>query len=168
MSVTIDAADTRRFALPANWRRSAAAVLVLRYLMALFFTFAAINKFDPAFLFGDKLKVMFETRLAQIDPASIGAQFLVNFGIPWYVPINWIVALGEAAVAIGLLFGLATRSAGALAVFLMVMFGIGGYYDGSLVVLIALALPLVLLPTGHWFGRDRALHARYPDSIWFR
>ena len=37
-----------------------------------------------------------------------------------------------------------------------------------LIVLALLFLPFVLLPTGHWHGLDRRLHARYPASPLFR
>ena len=50
----------------------------------------------------------------------------------------------------------------------MVNFSLGGYHDASLIVLNLIALIFVVLPTGHWRGLDRGLHARYPDAIWFK
>ena len=72
------------------------------------------------------------------------------------------------AVAVGMLLGLCTRTAGLIAIFLMVNFALGGYYDASLIVLNLIALIFVVLPTGHWWGLDRRLHQRHPKSIWFR
>ena len=165
-----DVPDRRRIALPSGRVRAGGAVLVLvlRYLFALFFVGAALNKFSRNYLFGDYLREIFVARLAELDPASFGYAFLQNFGIPWYRPIAWVVTWGEAAVAIGLLLGLATRWSAGLAIWLMVMFGIGGYYDASLIALSAIAALFVIFPTGHWFGMDRRLHRERPQSIWFR
>ena len=45
---------------------------------------------------------MFRTeRLAELDPATFGAMFLEKFAIPLYVPISWIVAVGEFFVIVG-------------------------------------------------------------------
>jgi thiosulfate dehydrogenase [quinone] large subunit len=161
-----DTAASRWLALPAA-RGRAVTVLVLRYLMGLFFTFAAANKFQRDYLFSDYLQGMFEQRLTELDPASFGAAFLQNFGIPYYAPIAWIVAWGELAVAVGLLLGLLTRVAAGLALFLMFMFGIGGYYDASLIPLCLIALMLALVPSGRWLGLDRRLHRENPGAWWF-
>jgi thiosulfate dehydrogenase [quinone] large subunit len=143
-------------------------LLVLRYLFGLFFLGASINKFVRGYLWSDALQKVFMHRLEEIDPASVGHAFLTNFGIPYYVPISWIVTWGETAVTIGLLLGLMTRWSAGLAIFLMVMFGMGGYYDASLIALCAMALLIAVFPTGRWLGLDRQLHARNPRSVWFR
>lgn len=160
----------RRVALPQGRGRAVGAVLVLvlRYLFALFFVFAALNKFIHNCLFSDYLKQVFTQRLAELDPASFGYAFLQNFGIPYYQPIAWVVTWGETAVAAGLLLGLATRGSAVLAIWLMVMFGIGGYYDASLIALCAIAALFIIFPTGHWLGMDRRLHQQDPRSIWFQ
>jgi thiosulfate dehydrogenase [quinone] large subunit len=170
MNATSAGLDARRVHLPAGRGRAAGAVvvLVLRYLFGLFFTVGAVNKFQRDYLFSDYLKNLFTGQLKVLEPGTVPYAFLENFGIPFYQPIGWIVAWGETAVAVGLLLGLATRWSAVLAIFLMVMFGIGGYYDASLLVLSAIAALFVVFPTGHWLGMDRKLHQRHPTSPWFR
>jgi thiosulfate dehydrogenase [quinone] large subunit len=143
-------------------------VLALRFLMALFFTGAAINKWKQEYLFTDRLRRIFEARLEEIDPESFGAWFIENVGLPHWQPLAWMVCWGETLIALGLIFGFMTRGAAVGAMLMMFAFAIGGYYDASLIVLALMFLPFVLLPTGHWLGLDRYLHARYPRSIWFR
>lgn len=143
-------------------------VLLLRYLMALFFLGSSYNKISTGWLWSDYARGVFTSRLAEIDPASLSAQFLSRFAIPWYPLVAWVVTLSVITVTISLALGLATRLGGALAVWLMVMFAIGGYYDASLIPLWLIAALFVVLPTGQWLGMDRRLHARYPASVWFR
>lgn len=145
-----------------------AFLIGLRFLFGLFFAGGAANKFQRNYLFGDYPLENFTKRLAEIDPDSFGAKYLDNFIIPNYHFIGWIVTWGETAVAIGMLLGLCTRVSGLIAIFLMVNFALGGYYDASLIVLNLIALLFVVFPTGHWRGLDRRYHARYPRSIWFR
>lgn len=143
-------------------------VLLLRFLFGLFFLGAAFNKFQRDYLFSDYPLQTFTQRLQETEPGSFGAWNLEHFIIPNYQLIGWIVAWGELAVAVGLLLGLCTRTAALIAIFLMVNFALGGYYDASLIVLNLIALLFVVLPTGHWLGLDRRLHQRYPKAIWFR
>jgi len=143
-------------------------VLLLRYLMALFFLGSSINKLSRGWLWSDAARDVFESRLAELDPATFGAKFLSNFAIPLYPLVAWVVTLTVVSVTISFALGLMTRVGGALAVWLMVMFAIGGYYDASLIPLWLIAALFIFLPTSHWLGLDRRLHARYPDSIWFR
>lgn len=143
-------------------------VLALRYLFGLFFLSAGINKLNAAWPWSDKLQQVFTERLAELDAGTLGAQFLAQFGIPYYLPIAWVVTLVELVVPVCLFLGLCTRLGGALAVWLMVMFAIGGYYDASLIPLWLIAGLFVVLPTGHWLGLDRRLHQKYPRSPWFR
>jgi thiosulfate dehydrogenase [quinone] large subunit len=143
-------------------------VLVLRYLVALFFTFAGINKWREDYLFSDKLYRVLSDRLQEIDPESFGAWFIENLGLPYYQPMAWMVCWGETFIALGLLFGFMTRWAAVGAVLFNVMLTIGGYYDASLIVLTLMYLPMVFLPTGQWLGLDRIMLRRHPGSIWFR
>lgn len=143
-------------------------LLVLRYLFALFYLFAGLNKLRQGWLWSDKLHHVFTDRLAELDPATLGAAFLQNFGIPMSMPIAWVVTVVEFAVAVSLFLGYRTRAGALLAVWLMVMFAIGGYYDASLIGLWLWAALFVVFPTGHWLGMDRKLHAQNPQSIWFR
>ncbi len=143
-------------------------LLLLRYLMALFFLGSSINKISKGWLWSDYARTVFESRLLELDPATFGAKFLSTVAIPWYPIIAWVVTLSVVTVTLSLALGLATRVGAALAVWLMVMFAIGGYYDASLIPLWLIAALFVVFPTGQWFGLDRRFHARYPDSPWFR
>lgn len=143
-------------------------LLVLRYLFGFFFLGAGINKIVGAWMWSDKLRQVFTDRLAELEPGTLGAAFIENIGIPLYLPIAWVVTLVEFAVPVSLFLGLATRLGGALAVWLMVMFAVGGYYDASLIPLWLIAGLFVIFPTGHWLGLDRRLCQKHPQSIWFR
>lgn len=143
--------------------------LLLRWLFGLFHLFAGINKLVQGWLWTDRLKINFEQRLVEDpDAAWFGGPFLTHFGIPYYVAVAWVVTFVELAVAASLLLGIATRFGAALSFWLMLMFAIGGYYDASLLPLWAIAVLLMLLPTGHWLGLDRRLHAAHPDALWYR
>ncbi len=142
--------------------------LTLRYIVAAFFTFAAINKWRENYLFSDRLHRILAERLQEIDPESVGAWFIEHIGLPYYQPLAWMVCWGETFIALGLLFGFMTRSAAIGAVLFNLMLTIGGYYDASLIVLTLMYLPAVFLPTGQWQGLDRVMLRRYPGSIWFR
>jgi thiosulfate dehydrogenase [quinone] large subunit len=143
-------------------------LLLLRYLLALFFLGSSINKITKGWLWSDYSKTVFESRLVELDPATFGARFLSTFAIPWYPLIAWVVTLSVVAVTLSLALGVATRWGATLAVWLMVMFAIGGYYDASLIPLWLIAALFIVFPTGQWFGLDRRFHARYPASPWFR
>jgi len=143
------------------------ALLVLRYLLAVFFLGAAINKWKQGYITSDYLQQVFLQRIEEIDPESFGARFIENVGIPYYEPLAWLVCWGETFIAAGLLLGCITRGAAWGAMAMMLAFAIGGYYDASLIVLTLFFLPFALYPTGRWHGLDRRLHARYPNSIWF-
>ena len=137
-------------------------VIALRYLLALFFTGAAINKWRQGYLWSDYLRHVFTNRLEEIDPESHGAWFIEHIGIPYYVPLAWLVTWGETACALGLLLGLMTRGAALGAMLLMFAFAIGGFYDASLIVLALTFLPFLLLPTGRWLGLDARRERRFP------
>lgn len=154
-------------AYPARTIGIGLAVL-LRSLFGLFFLFAGINKLRQGWLWTDRLREVLSQRLTELDPASFGAAFLIDFGIPWSLAVAWVVTLVELGVAASLLLGCATRFGAGLGFWLMIMFGIGGYYDASLIPLWLIACLLMVLPTGHWLGLDRRLHATNPRAIWFR
>ena len=173
MSTTVPLDDIDPFRW-SNFRtqpfRSLGRVFVLfnRWVFGLFYLFAAINKFRGGYLFTDRLKVTLEQRVPELDPGSFAVTFIEVFAVPFYVPISWMIAWGELAAGVGLLLGLCTRWAAAAALFFIVMFGIGGFYDASLIVLGAIALMFILTPSGRWMGLDRRLAQRYPGNILFR
>ena len=150
--------------------RSIGIVLVLfnRWVFGLFYLFAAVNKFRGGYLFTDKLRTTLQARVPELPADSFAVTYIESFVVPLYVPISWLIAWGELAAGVGLLLGLCTRWAAALALFFIINFAIGGFYDASLIVLGAIALLFVLTPSGRWMGLDRRLHARYPGSILFR
>lgn len=142
--------------------------LFLRYFYGLFYLFSTINKIQQNYMFSDYPLKVFTDQLAKINPDGIMAAYLTGFIIPNYHFVGFMVTIIWASVAIGLLLGLCTRWAGALAIFATINIGLGGFYDASLIALGLWALLFVVLPTGHWFGLDRRLHQRYPRSILFR
>jgi thiosulfate dehydrogenase (quinone) large subunit len=144
------------------------AALILRYFMAAFFLFAAINKWQSAWMWTPQLQCVFIDRIGEIAPESFGAWFLANFGIPHYRWFAAFVTLGETAIAFGLLAGFMTRLSALGAMLMMFSFAMGGYYDASLIALGLMFLPLILLPTGRWFGLDRRLHELFPQSLLYR
>ena len=150
-------------------------VIFIRYFMGLFFFAAGINKLRNGWAWTDYLKGVFEARVADLtaltEPSAIeafGLMYLKTFGIPLHLPIGILVTLGELGAGLGFFLGLGTRWAGAVAMFLMFNFGIGGYYDASLIPLCILALVIVLTPSGHWLGLDRRFALRYVGALWFR
>jgi thiosulfate dehydrogenase (quinone) large subunit len=143
-------------------------VLFLRYFYGLFYLFATLNKLKQGYAWTDYPRQVFEKQLAQIDPDGIMAAYLTGFLIPNYQFVGIVITLVWTGVTVGLLLGLCTRWAGVLALFATVNIGFGGFYDASLIPLGLIALLFVVLPTGHWFGLDRRLHARHPGSILFR
>lgn len=143
-------------------------VVGLRYLMALFFLGSSINKLRGEWLWSDASAVIFRQRLAELDPQTFGAAFLTNFAIPYHQAVSWVFTLTAISVTLSFALGLATRVGGALAVWLMIMIAIGGYYDASLLPLWLVAGLMIVCPSGQWFGLDKNLHARYPKSLWFR
>lgn len=145
-----------------------ATVIFLRSFMGVFYLFAGVNKFRQGYLWSDYLKGLLEHRLTEIDPASFAAAFLTEFAIPLHMPTAYVVCLGEIAAGVMLLFGVMSRLGAWIALWFIVMFGIGGYYDASLIPLGFICLLIALTPSGHWLGFDRRLHARYPRALWFR
>ena len=145
-----------------------AFLLFLRFLYAIFYIGAAFNKFQKNYLFSDYPLKIFQNQLTVIDPDGIMALYLRGFIIPNYQFVGWVVAWGEAAVAVSLLLGLGARWGGALALFITINIGLGGFYDASLIPLGLIAILFMVFPTGHWLGLDRRLHRKYPTAVWFK
>jgi thiosulfate dehydrogenase [quinone] large subunit len=144
-----------------------ASVIFLRSFMGIFYLFAGINKFFQGYLWSDYLRERLSVRLTQIDPDSFAAAFLTHFAIPLHMPTAYIVCLGEIAAGVMLLFGVMSRIGAWAALWFIVMFAIGGFWDFSLVPLGLICLLIALTPSGRWLGFDRRLAARRPDSRWF-
>jgi len=144
------------------------AFLIARTGFAVFFAYGFWRKLERGWLWTDTLQQHFLRRLSDSDLVAFQAGYLEHFAIPFYLPIAWAVTLGELAVAIGLLLGIATRANGALALFILLNFAAGGYFNPALLPFIIFALLTILLPSGHWLGFDYWLAERYPRSPWFK
>lgn len=140
----------------------------LRYLYGVFYFLAGVNKLVQGWLWSDRLRVVFEERLAQLEPGSFGAVYLAKFGIPFYPLVAWSVTVLELVIGLGFLLGLAMRVNIWLALFLTVNIGIGGYYDASLIPFLVIPALLLFVPAAWRPGLDARLRARYPGSFWFR
>ena len=142
--------------------------LTLRTLFAIFWLAAGINKVTSEWLTSDILKQIFLDRLTEMPPDAFASLFLMHFAIPLYVLVAWVITIGEIYSAIGLLVGFTTRVAASVSMFILVGLAIGGYYDASLIPFFILNATFLWWQSGLWFGFDRYLVNRYPNSFWFR
>ena len=142
--------------------------LLLRILFGIFWLAAGINKISKQWLTTDTLEQVFIQRLTELPPDTFAVLYLQALAIPYYLPLAWLVTLGELYVAAGLLLGFSTRWAAGLGFFILLNFAMGGYYDASLIPFLLLAVLFFSYPSGQWFGLDRRLCQRYPNSIWFK
>jgi len=140
--------------------------IVFRLLFGLFFLLAGINKLRKDWINSSILETIFLQRLTELDPSSFAFTYLTEFALPFYPFVAWVVTLGELAVGIGLLFGIATRLASCGGFFIIFNLAIGGYYDASLLPFFILCLIFMKYPSGHWLGFDGALHKKLPRYTW--
>ncbi|MBT5890407.1 MAG: DoxX family membrane protein [Chromatiales bacterium] len=142
--------------------------ILLRTLFGLFWLAAGINKINKGWLTTDILKEIFLDRLNEMPPDAFAVLYLQTFAIPLYMPVSWVVTVGELYAAVGLLLGLTTRWAAGMSLFILFNLAIGGYYDASLLPFFILNLVFIWWQSGLWVGVDRPLARRYPDSIWLK
>ncbi len=143
--------------------------LVGRTIFSIFFLYGFWHKLVRGWLWSDLMHDYFTKRL--IEPPLLNpfqALYLDHFAIPFAIQIAWIVTVGELVIGIGLLFGIAVRANAAFALFLVLNFAAGGYYNLTLPPFMIFALLMMIFPSGHWLGLDKSLHNKYPDSIWFK
>ncbi len=140
--------------------------ITFRFLFGLFFFLAGLNKVLKGWMTTDILEQIFIQRLTELDPNSFANIYLTEFALPLYPLIAWIVTLGELAVGIGLILGLATRLSSFGGFFILFNLAIGGYYDASLLPFFVLNIIFILYPSGHWLGLDGMLKRRYPGYGW--
>lgn len=145
----------------------ASIFLLGRYLFATFFLYGFWHKLVKGWLWTDIMSVHFSERLGELLPGSFQALYLEHFAIPLAMPIAWIVTVGELIIGMSLVFGLAVRINAAFALFLVLNFAAGGYYNLSLPPFMIYSVLLMAFPSGHWLGMDKKLHEKYPDSLWF-
>lgn len=142
--------------------------LLGRYLFASFFLYGFWHKLVKGWLWSDLMERFFIKRLGELPSNSFQSNYLEHFAIPYAMPIAWIVTSGELIIALSLLLGLSVRVNAAFALFLLLNFAAGGYYNLSLPPFILFAILMIIFPSSHWLGFDKQLHRKYPDAIWFR
>ena len=106
--------------------------ILFRTLFGLFWLAAGINKIEKGWLTTDILKQIFLDRLTEMPPDAFAVFYLETFAIPLYMPVSWVVTVGELYAAIGLLLGFTTRWSASMSFFILLNLAIGGYYDASL------------------------------------
>jgi thiosulfate dehydrogenase (quinone) large subunit len=142
--------------------------LILRYVFVAFFLYGFWFKLVKGWLWTDLMHNYFTQRFSELAPGTFQALYLEHFAIPLALPIAWIVTVGELVIGICLALGLATRANAAFALFLVLNFAAGGYYNLTLPPFMIFSVLMMLLPSGHWLGLDGKLSSKYPDSFWFR
>lgn len=140
--------------------------ILFRLLFGLFFLLAGVNKVRKDWMFSDILEDIFLQRLTELNPSSFAYMYLTDFALPLYPLVAWIVVLGEIAVGIGLIFGIATRLSSFGGFFILFNLAIGGYYDASLLPFFILNIIFIVYPSGHWLGFDGKLKNRFPKYSW--
>ncbi len=154
-----------------NPLRATGIILFLagRTIFAIFFLYGFWHKLVRGWLWSDLMHGYFTKRV--IDPPLLNhfqALYLEHFAIPLAIQIAWIVTVGELVIGIGLLFGIAVRANAAFALFMVLNFAAGGYYNLTLPPFMLFAILMMIFPSGQWLGLDKTLHNKYPDSIWFK
>ncbi|NTU97210.1 MAG: DoxX family membrane protein [Chlorobiaceae bacterium] len=142
--------------------------LVLRYVFVIFFLYGFWFKLIKGWLWTDLMFGFFTKRFAELPPGSFQSLYLEHFAIPLALPIAWIVTLGELIIGVCLALGFATRANAAFALFLVLNFAAGGFYNLTLPPFMVFSILMMLFPSGHWLGLDGKLNKKYPDSPWFR
>ena len=139
-----------------------------RYLFAAFFLYGFWHKLVKGWLWSGLMHDFFAKRFAELPAGSFQSSYLEHFAIPLAFPIAWIVTVVELFVGLSLFFGIAVRVHAALALFLVLNFAAGGFYNLTLPPFMIFSVLMMLLPSGQWFGFDKQLHNKYPESIWFK
>lgn len=143
--------------------------LVGRYIFAIFFLYGFWHKLVKGWLWSDKMHNFFVERLyAAPQVNGFQALYLDQFAIPAALPIAWIVTIGELIIGVCLALGLTVRANAAFALFMVLNFAAGGFYNLTLPPFMIFSVLMMIFPSGHWLGLDKQLHAKYPDSIWFK
>ena len=153
----------------SNFKRVGIALFLAgRYLFAAFFLYGFWHKLVKGWLWSDLMQGFFIKRLGELPASSFQALYLEQFAIPLAYPIAWIVTVGELIIGLGLVFGFAVRANAAFALFMVLNFAAGGYYNHSLPPFMLFAIMMMIFPSGLWLGLDKRLHLQYPESIWFK
>ncbi len=143
-------------------------ILAMRYFFAVFFIYGFWHKLVQEWMWTDILRLHFIDRLSEIHPDTLQAAYLQYFAIPFYLPIAWIITVGELFIGLALIFGITTRLHAAFGLFMLLNFAAGAFYNIWIDILSIMAILFIIFPTGHWLGFDRLLYQRYPHTIWFQ
>jgi thiosulfate dehydrogenase [quinone] large subunit len=108
-------------------------------------------------------------KYADGNPIGLVKGFLENTVLPHGPLFAQLTALGEAAVGIGLTFGLLTAIASALGLWLVVNYGLASQWlgfsqQGFHVVLAACMIAFFFSRAGRTWGLDARVRARWPGS----
>jgi thiosulfate dehydrogenase (quinone) large subunit len=144
------------------------AVVALRYGFGAFFLYGAYHKTTCGWMTSPVMREHFAKRLSELDPESFSAAYLRNFAIPWYRPVSLVLTIGQMIVSVGMLCGVAVRPTAALSLFLLTNISAGAFFNPSMPPFLVAAVLFMATPSGQWFGLDKRLHEKYPDSIWFK
>ena len=148
---------------------AAALPTVARLPMGLMLTMGGwfwLHRADPTGYLAEAVGDMVE----QERSVGLYAPFLRSVVLPHAGIFAFLVGWGELLSGLSLLLGAATRVGAAVAVFLLIQYGLmGGFvslfvYHGLFIALVASA---VYWNSGRRFGIDRWLHRRWPHArIW--
>ncbi len=143
-------------------------VVALRYGFGAFFLYGAYHKTVRGWMTSPVMREHFAQRLSELDPESFSACYLRHFAIPWYRPVSIVLTIGQMIVATGMLLGLAVRPTAGLSLFLLMNISAGAFFNPSMPPFLVAAVLFMTTPSGQWFGLDKILHAKYPDSPLFK
>ncbi len=143
-------------------------LLILRTLYGVFFIGSGVLKIYGGWLTTDHLLQFFLRKILEFEPGSLFVFYIEYFAIPLYVPIAWIVSVGQIVLGVGLLFGLAARLNALFALFQFANFAMGGMAFPQALPIYVLAVLFLVFPTSQWWGLDRTLGQKYPNSLFFR
>ncbi len=143
-------------------------LLLLRTFYGVFILQAGATKIINGWLTTDHLNQFFDRIILRFEPGSFYFSYLENFAIPLFLPIAWIVSVGQVVNGVGLSFGLAARFNALFTLFLFANFALGGMGRLQALPIYIPALLFFVFPTSQWWGLDRTLGQKYPNSLFFR
>jgi uncharacterized membrane protein YphA (DoxX/SURF4 family) len=122
-----------------------------RQLYGLYFFLGGCFKLLVGLLWSDILKSMFLERLLDIPAETFAHQYLTTFAIPNAFLIAYVLTLGELCVGLLFMLNFASKWGAALALFITINIGIGGFFSWILVGFILFPLLVILfeLPENH-------------------
>lgn len=157
-----------------NFRRSTSLgyLAILRIMLGCEFFYLGWEKVFGAFLQGGLLPAQLKRGVGG-DPFAWHRAFINGFVLPHATFFSYLVAFGELAIGISLLFGCLVRvssSFGAfhnLNIFLAISMATGGSQLRLNLTFIVLHLVFVFASAGRSLGLDGILHRRFPRTRLF-